>query len=100
MLYLFAASLIWAFSFGLIKGNLAGVDPAFVSFVRMGVSFVLFVPFIRTKTVSTRLTLQLLIVGAVQYGLMYLFYIRSYQSLEAYQVALFTVFTPLYVTLI
>ena len=100
MLYLFAASLIWAFSFGLIKGNLAGVDPAFVSFVRMGVSFLLFAPFIRTKAVSSRLTLQLLFVGAVQYGLMYLFYIRSYQSLEAYQVALFTVFTPLYVTLI
>ncbi len=100
MLYLLGASLIWAFSFGLIKGNLTGVDPCFVSFVRMGISFLLFAPFIRMKAVSTRLAVKLLIVGAVQYGLMYLFYIRSYQSLQAYQVALFTVLTPIYVTLI
>jgi len=100
MLYLLAASLIWAFSFGLIKGNLAGVDPAFVSFVRMGISFILFAPFIRMRGMTARLVLRLLVTGAVQYGFMYLFYIRSYQSLQAYQVALFTVFTPIYVVLI
>ncbi len=100
MLYLLAASLIWAFSFGLIKGNLAGVDPALVSFARMGISFILFAPFIRTRGVSGGLLTRLLVTGAVQYGLMYLFYIRSYQSLQAYQVALFTVFTPIYVVLI
>ncbi len=100
MQYLLGASLIWAFSFGLIKGNLTGVDPAFVSFVRMGISFLLFAPFMRTKAVSSRLTVKLLMAGAVQYGLMYLFYIRSYQTLPAFQVALFTVLTPIYVTLI
>lgn len=38
-------------------------------------------------------------VGAVQYGLMYLFVIRSYQYLDAYQVVLFSAMTPFYVIL-
>jgi drug/metabolite transporter (DMT)-like permease len=100
MLYLLSASLIWAFSFGLIKGTLTGVDASLVSFIRMGVSFLIFAPFIRLKSLPPRLSLRLVIVGVVQYGLMYLFYIRSYQTLQAYQVALFTVFTPMYVALI
>jgi len=36
----------------------------------------------------------------IQYGLMYVSYIYAYQFLNAHQVALFTIFTPLYVTLI
>lgn len=36
----------------------------------------------------------------LQYGLMYITYIYSYQFLKAYQVALFTIFTPLFITLI
>lgn len=39
-------------------------------------------------------------VGMIQYGLMYITYIFSFRYLQAYQVALFTIFTPLYVTLI
>lgn len=39
-------------------------------------------------------------IGAVQYGLMYITYNYSYEFLESYQVALFTIFTPIYVTLI
>lgn len=100
MIYLLAASLIWAFSFGLIKGTLTGLDSSFVSFVRMGISFVLFAPMMRIRHVPPRLLLKLAVMGGIQYGLMYLFYIYSYQFLPAYQVALFTVFTPLFVTLI
>jgi drug/metabolite transporter (DMT)-like permease len=35
MLYLFLVSLLWAFSFGLIKGELTGLPPASVAFVRL-----------------------------------------------------------------
>jgi drug/metabolite transporter (DMT)-like permease len=100
MVFLLIASLIWAFSFGLIKGTLTGLDSSFVSLVRMGISFILFAPFMRIKNIPPRLILRLAAIGGVQYGLMYLFYIYSYQFLPAYQVALFTVCTPLYVTLI
>lgn len=37
-------------------------------------------------------------IGAVQFGIMYIAYIYSYQFLKAYQVALFTIFTPLYIS--
>jgi drug/metabolite transporter (DMT)-like permease len=100
MVFLLLASLIWAFSFGLIKGTLTGLDSSFISMVRMGISFVVFAPFMRIKNIPPRLLLQLAAIGGVQYGLMYLFYIYSYQFLPAYQVALFTVLTPIYVTLI
>jgi AraC-like DNA-binding protein len=36
MPYLLIVSFIWAFSFGLIKGRLAGLDSAFISAVRLG----------------------------------------------------------------
>ena len=41
----------------------------------------------------------LMFVGAVQYGLMYLLVLRSYQYLAAYQVVLFSASTPFYVIL-
>ena len=33
--YLIFVSLLWGFSFGLIKNQLTGLDPNFVSFVRL-----------------------------------------------------------------
>lgn len=87
-------------SFGLIKGNLAGLDPNFVAFARMAVSFVVFLPFLRVKDVQNQLRIKLVLTGMVQYGLMYAFYIGAFRYLQAYQVALFTILTPLYVTLL
>ncbi len=100
MIYLLAASLIWAFSFGLIKGELTGLDPVFVSFVRLLISLIVFLPLLRLKNLNYKDAGKLVLTGAVQYGLMYVTYIFSYQYLKAYEVALFTVFTPIYVTLI
>lgn len=100
MIYLLLVSLVWAFSFGLIKGNLAGLDSNFVSFCRMVVSLVVFLPFIKFRKISVKLGLKLALVGAVQFGLMYITYIAAFKSLNAFEVALFTIFTPIYVVLI
>ncbi len=100
MLYLLVVSLIWAFSFGLIKGQLTGLDANFVAAARLLVSLVVFLPFLRLKNVPGRLRWRLLVIGAVQFGLMYVAYTYAFQYLQAYEVALFTIFTPLYVTLI
>jgi len=100
MLLLFIVSLAWAFSFGLIKGNLTGVDSNFVSFVRMAISLVVFLPFIKFKRIDRKLFLRLALAGVMQFGIMYIAYIASFKSLKAYEVALFTIFTPIYVTLI
>jgi carboxylate/amino acid/amine transporter len=100
MIYLLLVSLLWAFSFGLIKGVLTGVDSFFVSFIRLFLPLLLFAPILRLKTINRRTLVQLFFVGMLQYGLMYIAYIYSFQFLKAYEVALFTIFTPLYVALI
>jgi drug/metabolite transporter (DMT)-like permease len=100
MVYLVLVSLVWAFSFGLIKGNLAGLDSNFVSFCRMAVSLVVFLPFLKLRKVNFKLGWRLAVVGALQFGVMYITYIAAFKSLQAYEVALFTIFTPLYVVMI
>lgn len=100
MHYLIITSFIWAFSYGLIKANLGNLDPNFVTCARMAFALLVFMPFLRIKSIAVLKTLQLMLIGAVQYGLMYLCFLRSFQYLEAYQAALFTVTTPIYVILI
>jgi len=100
MIYLLLVSILWAFSFGLIKGNLVSVDSNFVSFIRLLISFVVFLPFLRIKNLNNRLIIQLLFIGAIQYGIMYLSYIYAFQLLKAYEIVLFTIFTPIYIVLI
>lgn len=100
MVYLLVVSIIWAFSFGLIKNQLAGLDANFIAAARLLVSLVVFIPFLRVKGLSRKQSLQLLLVGAVQYGVMYIAYNYAFGYLQAYEVALFTIFTPIYVTLI
>ncbi|PKO15272.1 MAG: EamA family transporter [Chloroflexi bacterium HGW-Chloroflexi-10] len=100
MIYLLVVSLLWAFSFGLVKNQLAGLDANFIAAARLLVSLVVFLPFLRIKGLPRRQTAQLLMVGAIQYGIMYVAYNYAFQYLKAYEVALFTIFTPLYVTLI
>jgi drug/metabolite transporter (DMT)-like permease len=97
VIHLLAASLIWAFSFGLIKGTLTGYDPLAVAAGRLVLSALLFTPWLG-RVAAGRLRLAAL--GALQFGLMYLLYIASYRHLPAYAVALLTVFTPFYVILI
>lgn len=100
MLYLFIVSLVWAFSFGLIKNQLAGLDANLVAAARLLVSLLIFLPFLRIRGLPRKQIGKLMLTGALQYGVMYVTYIYSFQYLKAYEVALFTIFTPLYVTLI
>lgn len=99
MFALLLTSLLWAFSFGLIKGQLTGVDALFVAFVRLLLSLAVFAPLLRLRAIPRLLALRLLLIGAVQYGVMYIAYLSAFQHLKSYEVALFTLFTPLYVTL-
>lgn len=100
MFLLLVVSLIWAFSFGLIKGRLAGVDPTAVATLRLGLALVVFAAFFRRRDLPGRVLLRLAAIGAVQFGIMYLLYLRSYVYLQAYEVALFTITTPLFVALL
>ncbi len=100
MIHLLVASLLWAFSFGLIKRHLGGVDASLVAAIRLLLSALVFLPFLRRK-VSDRVSIPaLMAIGALQYGVMYIAYIQSYRFLAGHEVALLTVLTPLHVTLI
>ncbi|HEY0944394.1 MAG TPA: EamA family transporter [Opitutaceae bacterium] len=100
MLLLLFVSFVWAFSFGLIKGRLAGLDPAAVGAVRLAFALLVFLPFFRPAKLTRRALWGLALLGAVQFGVMYVLYLRAFAHLQAFEVALFTIFTPLYVTLI
>lgn len=100
MVRLLLVSLIWAFSFGLIKTHLTGLPPTFVAFVRLALAIPVFLPFLSLGQLTLRDKLRLLLIGAVQYGVMYIAYLKAFQFLDAYAIALFTIFTPLYVSLL
>jgi drug/metabolite transporter (DMT)-like permease len=99
MVLLIIVSLIWAFSFGLIKRHLVGVDSTFVAAARLGLAMVVFLPFLRLRGVAWKTMLSLAAIGVVQFGIMYLAYIESFRFLKAYEAALFTITTPIFVTL-
>lgn len=97
--WLLGASFIWALSPGLIKGRLAGLDGATIAAVRLGLALLVFLPWLRLRGVGGALAGQLAAIGAVQFGLMYLAYNESFRYLQSHEIALFTITTPIFVTL-
>jgi len=100
MPYLVLVSFIWAFSPGLIKGRLIGIDPTAVGVIRLALALVVFLPFFRPSGLRRSTILRLALIGGVQFGLMYLMYLSAFAYLPAYAIALFTITTPLYLVLI
>lgn len=100
MVYLFLVSIIWAFSFGLIKTNLTSLHPIVVTGLRLFIATLVFLPFLRMHKIPGKTRWSLFIIGGIQFGLMYIFYNISFQYLKAFEVALFTIFTPLFVTVV
>ncbi|GAA3597207.1 MULTISPECIES: carboxylate/amino acid/amine transporter [Gibbsiella] len=101
MFLLVITTILWAFSFSLIGEYLAGqVDSWFSVLIRIGLAALVFLPFLRWRNIRPRVILLYMIVGAFQLGIMYLFSFRAYMYLTVPEFLLFTVLTPLYVTLI
>ncbi|MBG9995435.1 DMT family transporter [Pseudoalteromonas sp. NZS127_1] len=101
MRYLFAVTLLWAFSFSLIGVYLAGqVDAWFSVLIRIALATLVFLPFLKLKQTPKPLALKLMLIGAIQLVVMYSFYYHSFLFLSIPEVLLFTVMTPLYITLL
>lgn len=100
MFQLIFVTLIWGFSFSLIGDYLKQIDVSFSSFSRIFLAFLVFIPFIKWHLIANRSKLILMGIGAIQIGVMYLFYYASYRYLSVPDILLFTIFTPLYITLI
>lgn len=113
MIWLIIASIIWGFSFGIIKGLSINLDPFLLNFYRVGIAALFFTPWFLKKIPAIHLSaseilqtpgdhsihitkiLQAFMCGAIQIGLMYGPYTLSFRYLKAHEVALFTMTTPL-----
>jgi len=112
MVWLMLASIIWAFSFGIVKNLTISTDPFTVNLIRTAIATIFFIPFYVTKfryayhetfdsKNQTRPYTRYLdyrrafTCGAIQLGLMYGPYTLSFRFIKAHEVALFTMTTPL-----
>ena len=101
MPYLLVVTVLWAFSFSLIGVYLAGqVDSDFAVLVRVAIAAVIFVPLLRWRALPRPLLAGFWLAGALQFGVTYLCLYRSFAVLSVPEVLLFTVLTPIYVTLL
>lgn len=101
MAYLWGVTLLWAFSFSLIGVYLAGqVDSYFAVLIRVILASLVFLPFLKFTKVPMSYALKLMGIGAVQLGIMYIFFYKSFLLLSVPEVLIFTTLTPIYVTLI
>lgn len=101
MRYLFGVTVIWAFSFSLIGVYLSGyVDAWFSVLMRIGIATLIFLPYLRVEEIKLATIFKLIAIGSVQLGLMYCFYFQSFRFLTVPEVLLFSVLTPIYITLL
>jgi drug/metabolite transporter (DMT)-like permease len=100
MIYLAVVSIIWAFSFGLIGSSLAGLDSFLVATLRLGVASVIFLFFLRIRTIGAKDRMILVLIGAIQFGVMYGCYMKAFHYIPSHIVAIFSITTPIYVVLI
>ncbi|MFJ3466552.1 carboxylate/amino acid/amine transporter [Pseudomonas sp. NPDC090201] len=99
--YLLFVTLIQAFSFSLIGVYLAGhVDSYLAVLIRVVLAGLVFIPLTRWRQVEPRFMRGMLLIGALQFGVTYVCLYLSFRVLTVPEVLLFTILTPLHVTLI
>lgn len=100
MAVLWLVTLGWAFSFSLIGVYLAGQVDDFISvLIRTVLASLLFLPMMLRRWPGRALVIRLMAIGGIQIGLMYVFLFKAFSYLSVPEVLLFTIFTPLYITL-
>lgn len=101
MALLIITTILWAFSFSLFGEYLAGhVDSYFAVLIRVGLAALVFLPFLRSRGHNLKTISLYMLVGAMQLGIMYMLSFHAYLYLTVSELLLFTVLTPLYITLI
>ncbi|GGP26544.1 DMT family transporter [Silvimonas amylolytica] len=101
MLYLLVINVVWALSFNLIGIFLAGhVDSDFAVLTRVAIAGLVFLPFTAWRAIPAMRKLGTMAAGALQFGVTYLLLYRSFHFVSVAEVLLFTIFTPIYITLL
>lgn len=97
MNYLIIASILFSLSFGLIKDQLAGLPSDVIVELRLILAGLIFLPFFRKTNLKNILTAGT--IGFIQFGLMYMFFLRGFKYLQGSDVALLTAATPMFVAI-
>lgn len=101
MSLLWLVTIGWAFSFSLIGVYLSGhVDDDISVLIRTSLALLLFLPFMLRARPTPSRALALIAIGGLQLGLMYLLLFRAFAYLSVPELLLFTIFTPLYITVL
>tara|TARA_B110000467_G_scaffold93567_1_gene84528 strand:+ start:521 stop:1360 length:840 start_codon:yes stop_codon:yes gene_type:complete len=100
MIFLIIATIIWALSFSIIGNYLSStIDPWSLSLLRVIISFLIFLPFADIY-ISKKRMIHITGIGAIQIGLMYSFYLNAFSFVSVEKILLFTIFTPIYISII
>jgi drug/metabolite transporter (DMT)-like permease len=100
VVWLFFSSLISAFSIPINKKLFGNSDPLLISALFCCSSALFFLPFFRRQLLSALDFCKILLIGAIQFGLMYSLFQASFFFLNGHEVALLLVPTPVYVAAI
>ena len=95
MIYLIIATVLFSLSFGLIKEQLSSLPSEFVVFSRLLIATLIFFPF--CKNLNIKKHLKALLIGAIQFGIMYLCFIKAFKYLQGNEIAILTTTTPIFV---
>ncbi len=97
MNYLIIATVCFSLSFGLIKSQLAGVPSDMVVELRLLLAALIFLPFFKKSEGKKNLIAAL--IGIIQFGLMYIFFLRAFKYLQGNEIVLLTTSTPILVAI-
>ena len=67
--------------------------------IRLFFAFLIFIPFLRFRLLPKTTMLKFFLIGVLQQGAAYVFYIEALKRLYSYEVAFFLIFLPFYVAL-
>lgn len=97
MIYLIVATVCFSLSFGLIKNQLSALPEEFVVLARLFIAMLIFLPFLKKFNLKTVLSVTL--IGILQFGIMYLAFLKAFKYLQGNEVALLTTTTPIFVAI-
>ena len=97
MINLIISTICFSLSFGLIKSQLVSLPSEFVVFCRLFIAALLFLPFIGRGIAKKHFIAS--IIGIIQFGVMFLCFIKAFKYLQGNEIALLTTTTPVFVAI-
>ena len=97
MINLIIATICFSLSFGLIKSQLVSLPSEFVVFTRLILASVIFLFFFKKSNLKKQFFA--FFIGIIQFGIMFLCFIKAFKYLQGNEIALLTTTTPVFVAI-